>query len=78
MFMAKKLTAEFFGIETEDLLDTRKENIEEIIFEFGRVNYRLGRLETDGKETEKEYNQLTKRKEKLGNIIAEFLKSNNL
>jgi hypothetical protein len=73
--MPRQLKAELFGIETEDLETSNPSDIEEVVFEFGRVQYRLGRLETDGKQTEKEYNQLTKRKEKLSKIIAEFFKN---
>lgn len=70
--MAKKITAELFGIETEDLNEINESNIEEVIYEFGNVQYRLGRMETDGRESDKVYSKLLKRKEKLGKIIAEF------
>jgi hypothetical protein len=70
--MAKKITAELFGLETEDLNDINESNIEEVIYEFGNVQYRLGRMETDGRESDKVYAKLLKRKEKLGKIIAEF------
>ena len=72
--MAKKITAELFGLETEDLNDINESNIEEVIYEFGNVQYRLGRMETDGRESDKVYSKLLKRKEKLGKIIAEFFK----
>ena len=49
-----------------------KENLEEIIYEFGQVMYRIGRLETDGKETHKEYNQMVKKKKELTEIFDEF------
>jgi len=70
--MAKKITAELFGLETEDLNDINESNIAEVIYEFGNVQYRLGRMETDGRESDKVYAKLLKRKEKLGKIIAEF------
>lgn len=73
--MSKKITAELFGIDTDDLPIVSGTNIEEIIFEFGNVQYRIGRLETDGRDTEKEYNKLVKRKEQLSKLIAEFFKS---
>lgn len=44
----------------------------EVIFEYGHVMYRLGRLETDEKETTKEYNKLLKQKEELTKQIGEF------
>jgi hypothetical protein len=73
--MAKKITAELFGIDTEDLSSISSSNIEEAIYEFGNVQYRIGRLETDGRDTQKEYNKLIKRKEELSKIIAEFFKN---
>lgn len=50
-------------------------DLEELIYEYGQVLYRLGRLETDGKETQKEYNKLTKRKEELMNLFDDHFKS---
>lgn len=73
--MPRKINAEIFGIDTSDLEQIDKENIEEVIFEYGNVQYKIGRLETDGKETEKDYNKLVKRKEKLTEIIGEFFKN---
>ena len=46
--------------------------LEEIIYEFGEVMYRIGRLETDGKETHKEYNQMVKKRKELTEIFDEF------
>jgi hypothetical protein len=40
-------------------------NLEELIYEYGHVMYMMGRYETDGKDTGKEYNKLLKRKEEL-------------
>jgi hypothetical protein len=37
--------------------------------------YKLGRLETDGKETLKEYNQCCKKREELTKIFDELFKS---
>jgi hypothetical protein len=53
----------------------KKQDIEEMIYEYGHVMYRLGRMETDGQDTQKEYNKKTKEKEELVNKIDEFLKS---
>ena len=50
-------------------------DLEEFIYEYGQVLYRLGRLETDGKETQKDYNKLTKRKEELMNLFDDHFKS---
>lgn len=72
--MSKKITAELFGFDTEDLAKINLSNMEEVVYEFGNVQYRIGRLETDGRDSEKEYNRLVKRKEELGKIIAEFFK----
>jgi hypothetical protein len=48
---------------------------EEIVYEFGHVMYRLGRMETDDRASTKEYNQYTKKKEELSKIIEEFFKN---
>jgi hypothetical protein len=50
-------------------------DLEELIYEYGQVLYRLGRLETDGKETQKDYNKLIKRKEELMNLFDGHFKS---
>jgi hypothetical protein len=50
-------------------------DLEELIFEFANIMYKLGRLETDGKNTTKEYNQYCKKREELTKVIGEFLKS---
>ena len=49
--------------------------LEEQIYEFGSVMYKLGRLETDGKETLKEYNQCCKKREELTKGFDELFKS---
>jgi hypothetical protein len=50
-------------------------DLEEKIFEYGNVMYRLGRMETDGLDSsQKEYTKMTKRKEELVVIISKFLK----
>ena len=72
--MSKKITASLFGFETEDLANITSSNMEEVVYEFGNVQYRLGRLETDGRDSGKDYNRLMKRIEELGKIIAEFFK----
>ena len=49
--------------------------LQNIIFEFGNVMYRLGRMETDGLDSsEKEYTKMSKRKDELFNIISKFFK----
>jgi len=48
---------------------------EEDIFEFGHVMYKLGRMETDGKDSTKEYNQYSKKREELTKKISEFFKN---
>jgi hypothetical protein len=40
-------------------------DLEEFIYEYGHVMYRLGRMETDGNTTTKEYNKFYAMKEKL-------------
>ncbi len=70
--MAKKITAELFGLEIEDLNKINESNMEEVVYEFGNVQYKLGRLETDGRDSDKVYNKLLKRKEELSKIIDKF------
>ncbi len=72
MRMAKKITAELFGLEIEDLNKINESNMEEVVYEFGNVQYKLGRLETDGRDSDKVYNKLLKRKEELSKIIDKF------
>ena len=51
--------------------------LEEFIYEYGHVRYKIGRLETDEKETYKEYNKFIKRKEELMNLFNEHFNSSN-
>ena len=60
----------------EKLKMSNKE-LEEKIYEFGHVLYRLGRLETDGNDTSKEYNKMCKRREELTKEFDEHFKNNN-
>lgn len=60
----------------EKLKMSNKE-LEEKIYEFGQVLYRLGRLETDGNDTSKEYNKMCKRREELTKEFDEHFKNNN-
>lgn len=69
-----KITASLFGFDESEIEKAKEENMEEIVFEFGRVMYRLGRLETDEKTSEKEYDKYLKRKEKLASVIGEFFR----
>lgn len=55
--------------------ENNSSEFQDIIFEFGNVMYRLGRMETDGLDSsEKEYTKMSKRKEELFNIISKFFK----
>ena len=49
--------------------------LENAIYEFGQVMYKIGRLETDGKQTQKEYTQYTKKREELIKKFDEFFKT---
>ena len=51
--------------------------LEEAIYEFGAVMYQIGRYETDGKDTTKEYNKLVKQKETLKEAFEDHFHSNN-
>lgn len=53
---------------------TNKE-IEEAIYEYGHVMYRLGRMETDDKASTKEYNKYCQMKETLVNNFVNHFKS---
>jgi len=59
-------------LEIEDLNKINESNMEEVVYEFGNVQYKLGRLETDGRDSDKVYNKLLKRKEELSKIIDKF------
>jgi hypothetical protein len=52
-------------------------DFEELIYDYGHTMYKLGRLETDGKETTKEYTKFLKRKEELKNYFDSHFKGNN-
>jgi hypothetical protein len=52
-----------------------QKKLEEAIYDFGYVSYKLGRYETDGKDTTKEYNKLSKQKEELTNFFDEYFGS---
>lgn len=52
-----------------------KIDLEELIYEFGHVSYKLGRYETDGKDSSKEYNKMDKRKEELKKIFDDYFAS---
>jgi len=55
-----------------------KDSIEEQVYEFGHVMYKLGRMETDEKSSTKEYNQYVKKREELTKIFDEFFGSKSL
>lgn len=65
-----------FGFDFNDLnsVNLKPKHFQEIIFEYGQVMYKLGRMETDDKESTKEYNQYCKKKEELTKKIDEFFK----
>ena len=48
--------------------------LEELIFEYGHIMYRLGRMETDGNASTKEYNKFCDMKEKLIKQFDEHFK----
>jgi hypothetical protein len=52
--------------------------LEEKIYEFGHVMYRLGRMETDGKESTKEYNKFCKMREDLTKEFIEHFKTSKI
>jgi hypothetical protein len=54
---------------------TNKE-LEEKIYEYGHVMYRLGRMETDDKASTKEYNKFSKTKEELSKDFDDHFNTN--
>lgn len=51
-------------------------DIEELIYEYGHVMYRLGRMETDGNASTKEYNKFCDMRDKLKKQFDEHFDSN--
>lgn len=75
--MDKNLSPSIFGLDLENIPSSSgKINIEEAVYEFGQVMYKIGRFETDGKNTHKDYNKLVKRKKELTELFDEFFNSN--
>jgi hypothetical protein len=75
--MDKNLSPSIFGFNFENIPSSSgKIDIEEAVYEFGQVMYKIGRFETDGKDTNKEYNKLLKRKKELTEMFDEFFNSN--
>ncbi len=50
-------------------------DIEELIYEYGHVMYRLGRMETDGNTSTKEYNKFCDMRDKLKIQFDEYFDS---
>lgn len=50
-------------------------NLENLIYEFGHAQYRLGRMETDEKASTKEYSKVLAEKERLMKEIDLFFKN---
>jgi hypothetical protein len=50
--------------------------LEEKIYEYGYVMYRIGRMETDGNQSTKDYNKFCSQKEKLAKEFDEHFKTN--
>jgi hypothetical protein len=52
--------------------------LEELIYEYGHVMYRLGRMETDDQSSTKEYNKFCQMKEKLIKQFDEHFDANKM
>lgn len=52
----------------------QNKDLEEMIYEYGHIMYRLGRMETDGNASTKEYNKYSDMKEKLAKQFDEHFK----
>lgn len=48
-----------------------EKELEELIYEYGSVTYRLGRLETDERGSDKEYTKNLKRKEEIVKVLKQ-------
>lgn len=51
--------------------------LEELIYEYGHVMYRLGRMETDGNASTKEYNKFCDMRDKLKKQFDEHFSSSD-
>jgi hypothetical protein len=62
----------------EQKITMNNKDLEAKIYEFGQVMYRLGRMETDGKDTTKEYNKMVKSREELTKEFDGYFNSSKL
>lgn len=51
--------------------------LEELIYEYGHTMYRLGRMETDDKESTKDYNKTLAQKEKIVEKFKSYFKASS-
>ena len=49
--------------------------LEEAVFEYGAMNYTIGRMETDGKDTMKKYTKLVTDRDEMREKILNHFKS---
>ena len=54
---------------------TRTE-LEETVFEYGAINYMIGRMETDGKDTMKKYTKLVEDRDAMREKILQHFNNN--
>lgn len=50
-------------------------DLEELVYDYGHLQYRIGRMETDDKTGTKEYAKIFDQKDKILNQIGEFFKT---
>lgn len=50
-------------------------DLEKLIYEFGHLQYRLGRMETDEKSSTKEYSKVLSEKDRIIKIFEEHFKN---
>lgn len=48
--------------------------LEEAVFEYGHLNHRIGRMETDGQTTQKKYNQSVDERDALRSRLLQYFK----
>jgi hypothetical protein len=59
-------------------MNMNHETIEELVYEYGHLQYKLGRMETNEQSSMKEYTKTTDQKEKILKQISDYFKQANL
>ena len=54
----------------------RNNNLEELFYEYGHIQYKIGRMETDEKSNTKDYSKAVAEKERLAEAFRVVCKKN--